>query len=155
MARTFDDEFADLARLAHRVAYRITNDAAEAEDLAQEAMARALVRWRRIEPYAEAWVVRVVTNLAIGRWRRRRPALPIPGHRPSHEAEAALRIDLAAALRTLPPRQREVITLRYLADLPEARVAELLGCTNGTVKQHTHRGLASLRRLLPGSTGGS
>ena len=75
MARTFDDEFVALARLAHRVAYRITGDATEAEDLAQEALARAALRWRRIEPYAEAWVVRVATNLAIGRWRRDRKSV--------------------------------------------------------------------------------
>ena len=49
-------------------------------------------------------------------------------------------------LRSLPRRQREAVALRYLADLPEAAVAAHLGCSVGAVKQHTHRGLAALRR---------
>lgn len=57
-------------------------------------------------------------------------------------------VELVAALRSLPRRQREVVALRYLADLPEAEVAALLGCAPGTVKQHAHRGLAALRRSL-------
>ena len=62
------------------------------------------------------------------------------------------RVDLVRALRALPRRQREVVALRYLADRPEAEVADLLGCSAGAVKQHAHRGLAALRaRLGPGT----
>lgn len=52
------------------------------------------------------------------------------------------------ALGSLPRRQREVVALRYLADMPEAAVVAALGCAPGTVKQHAHRGLAALRRVL-------
>jgi RNA polymerase sigma factor (sigma-70 family) len=63
-------------------------------------------------------------------------------------------VDLVRALRALPRRQREVVALRYLADRPEAEVADLLGCSAGAVKQHAHRGLAALRaRLAPGAGG--
>jgi RNA polymerase sigma factor (sigma-70 family) len=58
------------------------------------------------------------------------------------------RIDLHRALDTLSRRQREVIVLRFLADLPEAEVARALGCSVGSVKQHASRGLAALRNVM-------
>jgi RNA polymerase sigma factor (sigma-70 family) len=163
----FEDRFGPLADLSYRVAFRLVGDRAEAEDLAQEALARAYGRWRIVRGHDEAWVARVTTNLAIGRWRRRRLAAErdatargaalltrgdgLPGGPPGSPPEARVdRVDLVRALRALPHRQREVVALRYLADRPEAEVAELLGCSAGTVKQHAHRGLAALRaRLAP------
>jgi RNA polymerase sigma factor (sigma-70 family) len=65
-----------------------------------------------------------------------------------HAALAAERADLAAALARLPRRQRDAVVLRHLADLSEAETAEALGCGVGTVKSHTHRGLAALRAAL-------
>ncbi len=56
---------------------------------------------------------------------------------------------MRAALRHLPPAQRAVVVLRYYEDLPEARVAELLGCSVGTVRSRTHRAVKRLRDLLP------
>ena len=75
---------------------------------------------------------------------RRRPD-PSP---PATETGAvvAQRRELVALLQALPKRQREVVALRYLADLPEAEVAAALGCSVGTVKQHASRGLAALPR---------
>lgn len=162
---TFEDRFAVLAALSYRVAYRLVGHRAEAEDLAQEALARAYTSWRRIGGHDEAWVSRVTTNLAIGRWRRsRRIAMESRAdcgddvRLASHDGDRLRagagapdpvdRLDLVAALRRLPRRQREVVTLRYLADLPELEVAAALGCATGTVKQHAHRGLAALRRHL-------
>ena len=58
------------------------------------------------------------------------------------------RAELVEVLRSLSRRQREVVALRYLADLPEADVARALGCSIGTVKQHASRGLAALRVAL-------
>jgi RNA polymerase sigma-70 factor (sigma-E family) len=148
----FEDRFAVLAALGYKVAYRLTGDRAESEDLAQEALARAYLRWRKVAPYDEAWVARVTTNLAIGRWRKHRrlvvtgpgaPAFGIPG---AAGADPIDRMELLRVLRSLPRRQREAVALRYLADLPAADVAALLGCSVGTVKTHTHRGLAALRR---------
>ena len=151
------DRFTALAARAYKVAYRLTGDRAESEDLAQEALARAYLRWAKVAAYDEAWVARVTTNLAIGRWRKDRRLVPGPrGDRAGRDGPAprivaepvdpAVRLELVAALRALPRRQREVVALRYLADLPETEVAALLGCSVGAVKQHTHRGLVALRR---------
>ena len=57
-------------------------------------------------------------------------------------------VDLQRALLALSPKQREVVVLRYLVDLPEAEVAKAMRCSVGTVKTHASRGLASLRRSL-------
>lgn len=147
----FGDAFEDLAEVAHRVAFRLLGDRSEAEEVAQEALVRAYLRWRRVAPYAEAWVARVATNLALDQHRRRarqrRPATHRPPSADGADPSGGLvdRLDLVAGLRRLPRRQREVVALRYLADVSEAETARLLGCTTGTVKTHAHRGLAALR----------
>ena len=150
----FDDAFEGLAVLAHRVAYRILGSQEDAEEVAQEALARAYVRWSRVSRYAEPWVARVATNLALGRWRkahaRRRTDLVVV----ADPADAALRVDLVELLGRLPRRQREVVVLRYLADRSEQETADALGCSLGTVKQHAHRGLAALRASLTDAPGG-
>ena len=158
MTPSFEDRFVPLADLAYKVADRLVGERAEAEDLAQEALCRAYLRWRRVAAYDEAWVARVTTNLAIGRWRRRRVATAAAAVRdPAERADGAgpgpdpvERLALVRALRSLPARQRSAVALRYLADLPEAEVAALLGCSPGAVKQHTHRGLAALRGRVRG-----
>ncbi|HMC69548.1 MAG TPA: sigma factor-like helix-turn-helix DNA-binding protein, partial [Mycobacteriales bacterium] len=58
------------------------------------------------------------------------------------------RLHLRNVVSSLPRRQREVVTLRYLADVPEATVAQVLGCSVGSVKKHASRGLAALREIL-------
>jgi RNA polymerase sigma-70 factor (sigma-E family) len=162
---SFDECFDELARLARRVAFRIVGDREEARDIAQEALVRAYARWPRVEARAGGWVARVSTNLALDHVRRRgrRPAGPWPdGEEPGLAAAGAAtpphggeRLDLVEALRRLPRRQRDVVVLRYLADLPEAEVARSLGCGVGTVKSQSHRGLAALRRHLgPGHPAG-
>ena len=70
--RSFELAFADLYRLAYRVAFRILGDRAEAEDIAQEALARATLRWDKLHDRPEGWVTRVASNLALDRYRRRR-----------------------------------------------------------------------------------
>lgn len=147
-APTFDERFDALADLAYRVAYRLIGDRSEAENVAQEVLARAFVRWEPIAGHDEAWVTRVSTNLAIGYWRRHRrvrPSGPEPGAAVDHLAE---RIDLARALRRLPKRQRQVLALRYLADLSEVQTAERIGCSVGSVKQHASRALRAMRDHL-------
>ncbi len=168
---SFEARFTVLAALSYKVGYRLVGDRAEAEDLAQEALARAYASWRKVVGHDEAWVTRVTTNLAIGRWRRNRRLVDDRGGERGAERgngdggrgrgperpgwartvpppDPLDRVELVAALRSLPRRQREVVALRYLADLPEAEVAASLGCSTGTVKQHAHRGLAALRRHL-------
>jgi RNA polymerase sigma-70 factor (ECF subfamily) len=145
----FDDRIDELGRLAYRVGYRILGDRGEAEDVAQETLARAYARWSTVHRHAEPWVVRVATNHAIGVWRKRRPADAVGDIAVrSHAQTAADRIDLARVIAALPRRQREVVALRFLADLPERETAAALGCSIGSVKQHTHRAMASLRLAL-------
>jgi DNA-directed RNA polymerase specialized sigma24 family protein len=139
----FDNAVGDLYRTAYRVAYRMLGSQHDAEEVAQEVCARALVHWPKVEGYAQAWVARSAGNLVLDRLRRSRRRLPgLPVVQPPPDPD---RIDLVRALRSLPGRQREVVVLRYLADLSEKDVATKLGCSVGTVKQHATRGLSALR----------
>lgn len=146
----YEDAFASLYGRAYAVAYQLCGRRTEAEDAAQEALARAYLHWDKINGYAEAWVVRVASNCTIGSWRKSRRVINLVEEegRVTAAGPNGDRIDLLRALRRLPRRQREVVTLRYLADLPEAEVARALDCTPGTVKQHASRGLAALRASL-------
>jgi RNA polymerase sigma-70 factor (sigma-E family) len=147
----FEEAFEDLYVRAYGIAYQLLGRRSEAEDVAQETLARAFVRWRKIRSYAEAWVVRVAGNLAIDAWRRlQRVDTGAATERRTETAPGpnGQRIDLHRALDGLSRRQREVIVLRFLADLPEADVAKALGCSVGSVKQHASRGLATLRNTM-------
>lgn len=148
----YDEQFDTLAVIAYRVAFRMLGSREEARDVAQETMARAYAHWRRASGHAEAWVARSASNLAIDVLRRGRRAeqQPVPPDVSGDPVDSAVteRLELVRALAALPRRQRQVVVLRYLADLPEAAVAGTLGCSVGTVKQHASRGLAALRLAL-------
>jgi RNA polymerase sigma-70 factor (sigma-E family) len=145
----FDESFAELYRAAYRVAFRLLGDRTEAEDVAQEALARAYASWRSVQAYATPWTCRVATNLAIDRTRRdRRMSGDAAPERAVPDAFSDERVDLQRALRALPRRQRDVVVLRYLADQPEDTVAATLGVSVGSVKTHASRGLAALRARL-------
>jgi RNA polymerase sigma-70 factor (sigma-E family) len=148
----FRDVFDRLYPLARAIAQRVTRDRDRAEEIAAEALTRLFVRWAWLarRPHRDAWVLRVTTNLAIDAVRRqaRRP-VPNSDAPPSDPVVLiADRMELAGALRRLPRRQREVVALRYLADMSEQQVAELLGVSGGSVKTHLHRGLSALRKTL-------
>ena len=146
----YDERFGELSLLGYQVAYRLTGDRAESEDVAQEAMTRAYLRWHRMSGYADAWVVRVSTNLVIGGWRRigSRRALGAAPDRAAADPDAAERLALVAALRSLPRRQRQVAVLRYLGDLSVEETAAALGLSESAVKAHAARALVALRRGL-------
>ena len=146
----FESRFEELFDLAYRVGYRIVGVRDEARDVAQEACARAERRWSRLADSPHGWVVRVAANLAIGVQRKRARRPPEDAGTPTRDVDdyAAERVDLVRALGHLPRRQREVVILRYLADRPEAEVAETLGCSVGTVKTHASRGLEAMRAEL-------
>jgi len=148
--QTYDDNFRALYRIAFRVAYRILGEQAEAEDVAQETMAKAYSRWWRIRPEAARWVSRVSANNAIDVWRKRsKQDLTAEDLVRAHDGEPIVeRLALVDALSRLSRRQREVVVLRYLAGYPEADVAEILDCSVGTVKTHASRGLRTLRSTL-------
>lgn len=152
----FDLWFRATLDRVRRAARRVVQSDAEADDIAAEAFARALVRWASVRdlPHRDAWVVRVASNLALDsvRTRSRRERILIV----QRAAEAvgdgteasAERMALVLALADLPRRQREVIALRYLVGLPEAEVAAALGLSSNTVKTHLSRALATLRQRM-------
>jgi RNA polymerase sigma-70 factor (ECF subfamily) len=136
--------------------YALTGDYADAQDLVQEAYARALARPQQfldvLDP--EAWLRTVAVNLARTRWRRRRlfdtlvrtgrvarQAESVPGVDPDHVA-------LVAALQRLSRPTRETIVLHHLADMSVHEVAQALGVPVGTVKARLSRGRTMLAALL-------
>ncbi len=145
----FEGAFDDLFERARWLATRLLGDRAAGEDTAAEALARTWLHWTKVRglDYRVAWVLQVTNNLCLDQLRRRRAVVTVACC-PDPTDVVALRLALAAALRTLPRRQREVVVLRHLADLPETEVASVLGITAGTVGAHLHRGLASLRGRL-------
>jgi RNA polymerase sigma-70 factor (sigma-E family) len=124
-----------------------------AEDLVAEAFTRAWMSWRKVRehPVPRAWVVRTALNTNVSWWRRRRREVPTDEapQIPYVDRPAGIDEALVAAVRTLPPRQREVITLRVFFDLDAAATAALLGISPGTVGAHLHRALAALRTQIP------
>jgi RNA polymerase sigma-70 factor (sigma-E family) len=145
----FAEAFAELHRATYQTAFKLLGDRHEAEDIAQEACARACVRWRRLDNPA-AWSVRVASNLAVDRWRRAQHEVKYATAERTVQDDGA-RVDLHRALALLPKRQREVVVLRYVADLTEEQTATALGCSAGTVKTHAARGLRALRATLDGA----
>jgi len=135
-------------------AYLVTADRGVAEDCVQEALVRLHRRWRRVQVEGRvAYANRAVINAALS-WRRRRRLTEVPlspdDHTPVQEAEDAAGFDprLLAALWSLPPRARATVVLRFVEDRSEAETAEILGCSTGTVKSASSRGLARLREAL-------
>ena len=145
----FERQFPSLFRRAYGVAFVVVGDREDARDIAQETLARLHVHWGKVSGFATPWVVRVAGNLALDRVRRRsRIRYLLAESVPEPDPQ---RVDLQRALLALPRRQRDVVILRYVADLPEADVARALGCSVGTVKTHASRGLGALRIALGGS----
>lgn len=143
----FDEAFAVLYPRARRVALRILESVPDAEDAAAEALARALIRWKRLGKlaYRDAWVLRVTANVAIDAARRRQVAPPLEARTVNGDDQVVLRLTLVAALAALPRRQREAVVLRHLAGFSEAEVCAALGVSQNTVKKHLQRGMARLR----------
>jgi len=124
-------------------------DRALAEDLVAEAFARAWASWPKVSrhPAPAAWVVRTALNTRVSWWRRRRREVTLTGHDRVQPADEGSGVDAAllAALRRLPPRQREVIMLRVWLDLDTETVAGTLGISARTVAVHLSRATATLR----------
>src|SRR5688500_14289286 len=124
---SFENSFGQLAAIARSRAERILGSPHEAEEVAQEALLRAHASWGTIAPFADRWVSRVSTNLAIGQLRRRRPTTTATESLDDTSA-AALRLDVRQALDALPQRQREAVVLRHCLDLSERDAASTMGC---------------------------
>jgi RNA polymerase sigma-70 factor (sigma-E family) len=157
------DGFEDWVRASsshlRRLAYLLTGDIDQADDLMQSAYAKVLPRWNKISAYdsPEAYMYRVMVNLRTSWWRRSRnrewstaevPELAWHAGTPS-EGDAVVETQvLLAALRALPERQRAAVVLRHWCDLSEAETADAMKCSVGTVKSNASRGLARLRQAL-------
>lgn len=136
-----------------RLAYVLTGDQHAAEDLLQSALTKTVLRWRHVRDDPESYVRRVMYNEQVNRWRRRRRESAVAAVPEKVTAdrfgEVDLRLSLERALLALPARKRAVLVLRYFEDLPETQIAEILGCSVGTVRSQTHRAIARLRELAP------
>ncbi|HEY5987539.1 MAG TPA: SigE family RNA polymerase sigma factor [Streptosporangiaceae bacterium] len=135
-----------------RMAYLLTHNLADAEDLLQSALAKTYQAWGRIEdPNAlDGYVRRAMVNTHISWWRRRRveeyPTDDLPDQAVAdHAGDSELSDALRRALDRLPSRMRAVVVLRYYEDMREAEIAEVLGISQGTVKSTVSRAVAKLR----------
>jgi RNA polymerase sigma-70 factor (sigma-E family) len=140
-----------------RLAALLLHDAATAEEVVQDSFVAMHGAWRRLaDPdRALAYLRQSVVNRSRSALRRRTVALrhaprPAPDAASAeHSALVALEhAEVMAALRRLPPRQREVLVLRYYADLSEAEIADAIGISRGSVKSHASRAMATLRADL-------
>jgi RNA polymerase sigma-70 factor (sigma-E family) len=138
-----------------RTGYLLTGDQHRAEDLVQVTLAKAAQAWHRIGQAGavDAYVRRIMVNSSTSLWRRRRWREQLTGEppeRPARDPYAGIdeRGRLRRALAALPARQRAAVVLRHYEDLSEVEAAAALGCTVGTVKSLSSRGLARLRTEL-------
>jgi RNA polymerase sigma-70 factor (sigma-E family) len=143
--------------MVRRAAYLLCGDWDWADDLTQVAFVRLAAGWSRIrEPqavdaYLNTCLVRVYLAETRRVWRRRERTvaeLPERVGDGDHAERQAWRAEVVAALRQLPARQRAVLVCRFYQELDQAACADALGCSIGTVKSQTSRGLARLRELL-------
>jgi RNA polymerase sigma-70 factor (sigma-E family) len=125
----------------------------DGEDLLQAALERVFRRWRTIRGNPEGYLRRTLCHLAADGWRRKQAwrarlgLLGGPEAQPDDTGAVDNKDQLLRLLRQLPPRQRTAIVLRYWEELTEAQVAQAMGCSPGTVKSVTSRGMRRLREL--------
>jgi RNA polymerase sigma-70 factor (sigma-E family) len=142
-----------------RFAILLTGDDHRAEDLVQDALTKAYLRWSRIRrgDNPEVYLRQLVINGSRSWWRRRAnretpglsPAAPGDRAAPGDLGdEAVARDELWRLISALPHRQRAVVVLRYYEDLDDATIAQILECTPGTVRTHSMRALHKLRGHL-------
>ena len=154
--REFAEVFNEHHRRAVRLAYLLTSDADQAEDIVAEAFAKVYVKWRRggVRDVG-AYLRRAVANEANSRLRRRYLERRHAEHRTGDERGVRRVEDHTAdqdqvwwALDRLPAKQRTAVVLRYFEELSEAETAEVLGVSTGTVKSQVSRGLDRLQEFL-------
>ena len=152
------DEFVTIesARLL-RSAYLLTGDRDDSEDLLQITLVRTARRWDAARKAPRAYAHRVLVNLLHDRQRNlsrrvtQQRLHDLDDRLPPVADVAQARVDrmtIMSAVRSLPARQREVVVLRFFADLSVSDTAAAIGASEGTVKTHTSRALAALREVL-------
>lgn len=147
-----------------RLAYLLLGNHATAEEVVMEAFVRAIPRWDRIGEMdrPDAYLRKVVTHLCRSRFRRIRVELwanalfararEEPLSTPIEKRD--IRNHVWRLVRGLPPRQRACVVLKYFEDLPELEIADILGCSVGTVKSQLFKARTKLARELEGEDGG-
>jgi RNA polymerase sigma factor (sigma-70 family) len=154
-AGTFEEFFRiEYPRLAKAILL-VTGDASEAEDLVQEAMARVLERWERVQgmQFPAAYVYRVAVNLHRRRLRRRvrEPIAPSEGGSPPDPADLAVSGDtVLRTLRSLSPDQRAALVLVEWLDLSPEQAGRVLGIKPASVRGRLHRARRTLQERLGG-----
>lgn len=150
--QSFEAFLAEHERALLRTAMLLVGHREVGEDLLQDVLLRACRHWGRIDD-PDAYLRQALVNASRSRWRRRRfreealDAVAEPAVYGDAE-RVPVREALLTALRSLPPRQRSVLVLRYFEDLTEIQTADVLGCSPSTVKTHAARGLARMRAFL-------
>lgn len=142
----------------HQSAYLLCGDWHLAHDLVQDTLVKVYRHWSRVSQAdsPDAYVRRILINEARNRWRHRDKAVSVANVRaepmvpavPDVTDDIARRDGLLRALVELPYRQRATVVLRYLEGLSQAETAQVLGCSEGTVKSQSSRALATLRKYL-------
>lgn len=154
---TSAEEFAEFARVMsprlRRTAFLLCGDWHTAEDLAQTALTKVFVAWRRIQRQeaVHAYTTRTLVNAYLSHRRLKRTGELVTGwfpESPVQDSAPETRLVLLDALAALPPRSRAVVVLRYWADLSVEQVADVMGCSEGNVKKLSSRALDKLRVLL-------
>jgi RNA polymerase sigma-70 factor (sigma-E family) len=139
-----------------RFAYLTCGDWHRAEDAVQTALTKLYLAWPRlsdrntIDAYVHRIVVRVIIDERRLAWFRREQSTEALPERAAVDPAAAAggKVAMLAALMKVPPRQRAVLVLRFWEDQSVEQVADTLGCSAGTVKSQSTRGLRTLRGLL-------
>lgn len=138
-----------------RIAFRLTGDQHSAEDVLQVALVRVARSWTRAADHPWAYAKKALVSASTDRWRwqqRRVAEVPTATHDTSTASDAHRRVDdrdeLLQALRQLPQRMRIILVLRYWEDTSIEETARLLGCSQGTVKSTSNRGLERLREII-------
>lgn len=154
-AAEFEAYFRARRDSVRRTAYLLCGDWHRADDHTQAAFVALHRHWRRIRDRdaLDGWMRRTLVRLVIDEsrrpWRRERSTDDVQAGRIESGADGVVtRHVLVDGLRSVPPRQRAVLVLRYLEGLDVAGTAAALGCSEGTVKSQTSHGLAALRAVL-------
>ena len=154
---TSQEEFTEFAEASaprlRRAAFLLCGDWHTAEDLAQTALAKVFVSWRKVrrQDAAHAYATRTLINCYLADKRLRRSTEILTDQLPDCPAvlpAPETRMVVLDALATLPPRSRAVVVLRYWADLSVDQAADVLGCSPGTVKTLGARARERLRAVL-------
>ena len=146
----FEWVFRSAYRSVLRTVFVVLHDRGRAEEVTQDAFMRLYQRWRGgvAIDNPEAWVRQVAVRLAIKRARRELTQLVVTLGEPTGAGDRLPDVDLARAVASLPAQQRAAVALFYLEDRPVNEVAQLLGVSTSTAKQHLHRARARLAELL-------